>query len=145
MKKIFIYFSLTGNGDVVANYFKEKGYEIRKVISKFKYPKSMFWLMMVGGFKAATEKKDKLIDFNSDISSYDEVVIGSPIWNDRISPPINTVLDELDLNNKKVTFVFYSGSGEANTASERIKNIYNANIITLKQPSKNKDELRKIG
>ena len=33
MKKIFIYFSETGNGDVVADYLKDKGYEIRKVLS----------------------------------------------------------------------------------------------------------------
>lgn len=31
MKKLFIYYSLTGNGDEVAKTLKEKGYEIRKV------------------------------------------------------------------------------------------------------------------
>ena len=62
MKKIFIYYSLTGSGDLVADTLKSKGYDIRKVVSKHKYPKSFFWLMMVGGFRAGTNKKDKLID-----------------------------------------------------------------------------------
>lgn len=34
MKKLFIYYSLTGNGDNVANYLKENGWEIRKVEPK---------------------------------------------------------------------------------------------------------------
>lgn len=142
MKKIFIYYSLTGSGDLVADTLKSKGYDIRKVVSKYKYPKSFFWLMMVGGFRAGTNKKDKLIDFNTDISNYDEIVIGSPVWFDRVSPPVNTVLKELNLSGKKVSFIFYSGSGEANKASEKVKDL--GNIIILKEPKKHKEELEKI-
>lgn len=142
MKKLFIYYSLTGSGDLVADTLKSKGYDIRKVVSKYKYPKSFFWLMMVGGFRAGTNKKDKLIDFNTDISNYDEIVIGSPVWFDRVSPPINTVLKELDLSGKKISFIFYSGSGEANKASEKVKDL--GNIIILKEPKKHKEELEKI-
>lgn len=142
MKKLFIYYSLTGSGDLVADTLKSKGYDIRKVVSKYNYPKSFFWLMMVGGFRAGTNKKDKLIDFNTDISNYDEIVIGSPVWFDRVSPPVNTVLKELDLSGKKISFIFYSGSGEANKASERVKDL--GNITILKEPKKYKDELSKI-
>lgn len=142
MKKIFIYYSLTGSGDLVANTLKSKGYDIRKVVSKYKYPKSFFWLMMVGGFRASTNKKDKLVNFDNDISNYDEIVIGSPVWFDRVSPPVNTILKELDLSGKKISFIFYSGSGEANKASERVKDL--GNITILKEPKKYKDELRKI-
>ena len=142
MKKLFIYYSLTGSGDIIADVLKEKGYDIRKVISKNKYPKNFFLLMMVGGFKATLNKRDKLLDFNSDISSYDEIVIGSPIWNDRLSSPINEVLNELDLSTKKVSFIFYSGSGNATKATEKVKNI--GNVIILKNPKKYKDELKKM-
>ena len=68
MKKIFIYYSLSNNGDVVSEEFKKKGYDIRKVITKRKYPKSMFFRILVGGYKASFNKKDKLLDFDSDIS-----------------------------------------------------------------------------
>lgn len=142
MKKIFIYYSLTGSGDVVGEYLKNKGYDIRKVISKYNYPKKMFPLMMVGGFKALNKMKDKLVDFNNDISEYDEIIIGSPIWFDRVSSPINRVLSELDLSNKKVSFIFYSGSGEGKKATERLKD--RGDITILKEPKKYKDELKKI-
>ena len=142
MKRIFIYYSLTGSGDVVSDYMKKKGYDIRKVISKYKYPKKMFPLMMVGGFKALTKMKDKLIDFDNDISAYDEVVIGSPIWFDRVSSPINRVLSKLDLTDKKVSFILYSASGDAKKATERLKDI--GDITILKEPKKYKEELNKI-
>lgn len=144
MKKLYIYFSLSGNGDIVADEFKNNGYEIRKVISKSKYPKNKFMLMMIGGYKSSFDKKDKLINFDSNISSYDKIVIGSPTWNDRISAPINGVLDLINLKDKDVEFVLYSASGEANTAKNKIKLLYNKEAIVLKEPKKNKNELRKL-
>ena len=144
MKKIFIYYSYSGNGDVVADFLKEKDYDIRKVEPKKPLPKPMFFRIMVGGFKAMTKYKDKLIDFNNDISNYDEIVIGSPIWAGNMSSPINTVLNELDLNDKKVTFIFYSGGGDENKATELVKEKYRADVINLKEPKSNKDELQKI-
>ena len=100
MKKLFIYYSLTGNGDEVAKTLEEKGYEIRKVKSKIKYPKSLVPLMMKGGHRALTEKKDELEDFDTDITKYDKIVIGSPVWDDRLAPATNTMLDVLDLKDK---------------------------------------------
>ena len=144
MKKLFIYYSLTNNGDMIADIFKNKGYEIRKVVSKFKYPKNKFLLMMIGGYKATLNKKDKLLDFNNDIDEYNEIVIGSPIWNDRISSPINSILKELNLENKKVSFILYSASGNATKAKEKIKELYNVDAIILKEPKKHKEELKKL-
>lgn len=142
MKKIFIYYSMNGSGDLVANFMKENGYDIRKVIPKNKYPKKMFPLMMTGGFKALFKLKDKLINFDKDINKYDKIVIGSPIWFDRVSAPINRVLSELDLYNKDVSFILYSASGEANKASLRLKEL--GDITILKEPKKYKEELNKI-
>lgn len=143
MKKLFIYYSLTGNGDIVSNIYKEKDYDIRKVINKNKYSKKMFPLMMKGGYRAFFNKKDK-IEFDNNISGYDEIVIGSPIWFDRLTPALNSILNNLDLNNKKVSFVFYSGSGEGNKAKEKINKLYDADITFLKEPKKYKEELKKI-
>lgn len=85
-----------------------------------------------------------MIDFNYDISNYDEIVIGSPIWFDRTTPVLNTILSKINLDDKKVSFVFYSGSGEGTKAKEKINNLYNCNIIFLKEPKKYKEELKKI-
>ena len=144
MKKVFIYYSLSNNGDVVADYFRDNGYDIRKVITKRKYPNNMFFRILLGGFRSSFNKKDKLVDFNTDIKDYDKIVIGSPVWNDRLSAPINSVIDLLDLKDKDITFILYSASGKALKAKEKIKKLYNINPIVLKEPKNNIDELDKI-
>jgi flavodoxin len=144
MKKIFIYYSKTGNGEMVREYYEKNGYDIRKVEARRGLPKSFFWQMMVGGMLAGFNHKAKLKDFNYDIKDYDEVVIGSPIWNGKFACPINTLLSKLDLNKKKVTFILYSGGGSAPKAIKKINKKYKANIIELKEPKKYPDNLKKL-
>ena len=122
MKRIFIYYSLSGNGDVVAEYLEDKGVDIRKVSAIDKMPKSYIGQIITGGFLATINYKAKLIDFNNDISKYDEIIIG--------------------LKDKKVTFIFYSGSGTSPKATEKVKELYpEANILDIKNPKDNLDSL----
>ena len=140
MKKIFIYYSLTGNGDMVANFLSKKNIDIRKVETLEPLPKNYILSIITGGFKASINYKDKLNNFNDDISNYDEIIIGSPIWNSRLSTPINSVLKKLDLSNKKITFILYSGSGKSPKATQKINNLNkNAKIIDIKEPKNNED------
>ena len=145
MSKIFIYYSHSGNGEAVADYLKEKGIDVRKVIPKKELSQKMVPSILVGGFKATINYKDKLKDFDDDVKEYDEVIIGSPIWNARFSSPINTVLSQVKLDGKKVSFVLYSASGTSAKATEKVKGLYpDAQIIDLKEPKKNKEELAKL-
>ena len=145
MKKIFIYYSLSGNGDEVANYLKDKGYDIRKVETKKSFPKAMFLRILIGGYKAGIEYEDELKDFDFNIEEYEEIVIGSPVWNARLSSPINTVLKKLDLKGKKVRFILYSGSGTSPKATLKIKEKWpEAEIINMKGPKDNIEEMDKI-
>lgn len=144
MKKIFIYYSNSGNGDVVKSFYEKQGYDIRKVEAKRGLPKSFFWQMMLGGMLAGFNHKAKLKNFNYDISEYDEVVIGSPIWNGKIACPINTLLKNIKLDNKKLTFVLYSGSGSAPKTVKKINKKYSAKVVELKEPKKYPDNLKKL-
>ena len=52
---------------------------------------------------------------------------------------------KLNLKDKKVTFLFYSGSGEGEKAVKRVKKEYpEAQIFILKEPKKHPEELSKI-
>ena len=145
MKKLFLYYSYTGNGDLVAKKMEEKGFEIRKVVAKKRLPKSFFWMIMTGAMQAGLKKKAKLLDFDQNIEGYDEIVIGSPIWNGRFPPALNTLFAKLPLKDKNISFLFYSGSGEGPKALERInKEFPNAKYLFLKEPKKYPDELDKI-
>ena len=144
MKKIFIYYSESGNGDIVANYYKNKKYDIEKLKAK-SLPKLFLMQMLVGGFKASIGMKSKIKELDNDIEKYDEIVIGSPIWNDRLCSPVRGFLHKYNLDNKKLKFVLYSASGKATAAERFINKEYSkATIIILKQPKKYKEELSKL-
>ncbi len=145
MKRLFIYYTNTGSGDTVSKYLQEKNFDIRKVETTYKLSKHMLFAMMKGGFDALKKKNAELVNYDNNISEYDEVFIGSPIWNGRLTPPINSVLKETNLENKKVVFVLYSGGGQAKKAEKVISSLYpNAQVVNLKQPSKYKEELEKL-
>ena len=143
MKKIFIYYSLSGNGDIVAGFLKHT-FDIRKVETKEPLSKNYILSLITGGFKALINYHDSLINFDNNIEDYDEIVIGSPIWNDRLSSPINTVLEKLNLKNKKVKCILYSGSGKAKKAKDQLKKYSIEEIYILKEPINNPHELNKI-
>lgn len=145
MKSLFIYYSYTGSGEVVAEYFAKHDVALRKVEIAKKLPKSFFWGMMTGGFLAGRKYKDKLVDFDNVLEGYDRIYLGSPIWNGRFSTALNGMLSQLDLSNKNVTFVFYAGSGEGKHALKRVQKEYpNASVIFLKEPKKYPEELNKL-
>ena len=138
MKKIFIYYSHSGNGDVVANYLKKKSIDIRKVSVRDDISNNRVLSILQGGFLASINYKSKLVAFDDDIDKYKEIIIGSPIWNGRLSCPINSVLDKLDLIDKKITFILYSGSGKSPKATNKLKKLYpDCNIINIKEPKNN--------
>ena len=144
-RRIFIYYSLSGNGDIVSDYLNEKHYDIRRVEVEDELPKSKVLRILSGGFLAGIHHKSKLVNFNKDIKKYQSVVIGSPVWNSNLSCPINAVLDELDLTGKRITFILYSGSVSAKRLEKHIKDKFkDATVIHLKEPKKNKDEVKKI-
>lgn len=145
MKKLFIYYSNTGNGDFVADFLNKNGYDIRKVAPKHNLPKKFFFKVLFGGFLAMMNKKSKLSDYDSDVSGYDEIIVGSPVWCGKISCPVNTVLSNTDFKDKTLSFILYAGGGEAPKAKQRLEKKYpRARITVLKEPKKYQDELDKI-
>ena len=145
MKRLFIYFSLTGNSDLVAEHLKEQGFEIRKVEMKKRLPKSFFFCVLTGGFLAGLGVKSKLKEYDHNIDGYDEIVIGSPIWNGRFSSPLNRLLKDIDFSGKSIKFVFTAGSGEGKHALKKANRLYpEAECIFLKEPKKYPEELNKL-
>ncbi|MBQ1821469.1 MAG: NAD(P)H-dependent oxidoreductase [Clostridia bacterium] len=145
MSKLLIYYSLSGNGDSVAESLKANGYETRRVEPAKNPPKAFFFQILQCGFNAGRRYCEPLKNYDVDVSAYDGIVIGSPVWNGRLSCPINTVLRDTDLKGKKVTFVLYSGSGEAKKAEEQIHAILpDAAVIHVKEPKKNPEMLGRL-
>ena len=143
--KYFVYFSLSGNGDFLADLLKEKGYEPLK-IEMLKTPKKVgFFTILKYGGRAMTNKKEKLADIPLFIKDEDEVIIGSPIWNDRLSTPINTILDKIAFNKETTKFVLYpAGEGTKKSLKQIEKLGYKQAPIVYSYPLKNKERIKEL-
>ena len=145
MKKYFVYFSATGNGDYLAALLKDLDYEPVKVEMVKPMGKIGFWKILSYGGKAMMNQKAKIKDIDLVLKGDDEVVIGSPIWNDRLSTPINAVLAKFDFNKETTQFLFYPAGSEAKKASKQItKKGFKKPPIVYIWPLKNQDKAKEV-
>lgn len=146
MSRLFIYYSNTGNGDYVANILKSKGFTILKIEPEKDLPKNNVLKILSGGFSAMIEDKPKLkndiISMLNVVRAHNEIYIGTPVWNGRVAPPINTVMEEL--KHKKFSIICYSKSGKIKKLIRQVKKYHVENIISLVEPLKNNEDAYEI-
>ena len=143
--KYFVYFSASGNGDFIANFLKEKGYEIVKVETLKPFGKVNFFRILKYGFRAGAQKKEKIKELNIELKEDDEVVIGSPIWNDRLSTPINTVLDKIEFNKETTKFIVYPAGDKAVKVVGQLEKLgFKNQPIIYQYPLKNQEKINDI-
>ena len=143
--KYFVYFSASGNGDFIANFLREKDYEIVKVETLKTFGKVNFFRILKYGFRAGANKKEKIKELNLELKEDDVVVIGSPIWNDRLSTPINTVLDQFVFNKENTKFIVYPAGDKAIKVVEQIEKLgFKNKPFVYSNPLKNQDKVQDI-
>ena len=121
--KYFVYFSWSGNGDFIASFLKERGYEPVKVETLKPLGKVNFFRILKYGFKAMGNKKTPIKEVNLELKEDDQVIIGSPIWNDRLSTPINAVLSQFEFNKENTKFILYPAGEETNKSFNQIADL----------------------
>ena len=143
--KYFIYFSASGNGDFIAEYLKELGYTTIKVEMIKPIKKINFFSIMKYGFRAGMNKKEKIKELNLGLKDDDEVVIGSPIWNDKLSTPINTLLDKYSFNKETTRFILYpAGEGTNKSLMQLEKLGFKNKPVVYSNPLKNQDKIKEL-
>lgn len=143
--KYFIYYSATGNGDFIAEKLKEKGYETIKIETIKPLGKMNFFRILKYGFQAMKNKKAKIKDFYLDMQEDDIIVIGSPIWNDRLSTPINAVLDKINFDKEMTKFILYPAGEGTNKSFEQLEKLgFKQKPLVYSNPLKNPDKVTDI-
>ncbi len=143
--KYFIYFSATGNGDFLANILKEKGYEPVKVETIKPLGKMNFFRILKYGGQAMTNKKAKIKPLSLELAKDDEVIIGSPIWNDRLSTPINTVLSMFEFDKETTKFILYpAGEGTKKSFKQLEKLGFKKQPLVISYPLKKQDAAKEL-
>ena len=118
-KILVTYYSQTSNTKAVAEEIAKKlGADIEEIVAVNPYD---------GDFNATIERGLKELEqgilpeikpIAADISKYDVVFIGFPVWFGTYAPPISTFLENVDLSGKKIVpfCTFGSGGLESSTA-----------------------------
>ena len=145
MSKYFVYYSATGNGDYLAELLKEAGYKPIKVEMVKPMGKVGFFKILHFGGQAMLNKKAKIQEVNLELKSDDQVVIGSPIWNDRLSTPINALLAKFDFNKETTQFVLYPAGEGTKKSFEQIKKLGFINEpVVISYPLKKQEQAREL-
>ena len=145
MKKYFVYYSATGNGDFLAELLKEAGYEPVKVETIKPMGKVGFFKILHYGGQAMLGKKAKIKDLNLELKDDDQVVVGSPIWNDRLSTPINAVLAKYSFNKERTGFVLYPAGEGTSKSFEQIKKLgFVKEPVVISYPLKKQDVAKEL-
>ena len=121
MKRLVAYFSASKTTEKVANMIAEEGgYDICEITPKEAYTKAdLNWMDKKS--RSSVEMKDKKIrpeikDNDIDMSQYDEIILGFPIWWYVAPTIINTFLESYDFSGKTIVpFATSGGSGMGNT------------------------------
>ena len=143
--KYFVYYSATGNGDYLAQLLEEKGYTPIKVEMVKPIGKIGFFKIIKYGGHAMQKRKAPIKDLNINFKEEDEVVIGSPIWNDRLSTPINAVLAKLPLNKETTKFILYpAGEGTKKSIKQLSDLGFKIAPLVISYPLKKQEQARQL-
>lgn len=111
MKRLVVYYSLTGNTEEAAEKIaKELNADVLKLETVKDMPKSFAARILVGGGQVAFNRIPELKPIDVDVAAYDEIVLGSPIWNSKGVPAVNAFLKD-EAAAAKVTSLFFSSGG----------------------------------
>ena len=113
MKTLIVYYSMSGNCEHVAGVLAEKlGADTLHIESEKAFPDSGFKKFFYGGKSAVMGEMPPLLPYDTDLSAYDRVIIGFPVWASRPAPPLRTFIrDNLDALKTKRLAVFACQSG----------------------------------
>ena len=144
MKSIVIYFSRAdenyfggsmryiekGNTEIVAEYIQElTGADLFKVERKTPYSKNYRICIQEAQDEQRRNEKPELVRYLDNISEYDVVYIGGPIYWGTLPQPMFTQLEKLNFTGKIIMpFSTHEGSGLAIIVSDFKKYAPNANI-----------------
>ena len=79
----------------------------------------------------ATRGKTTEINFSKNPADYDVVILGSPVWNGRVTPAVRTYLLK-NRNNIKKTAFFVTCAGRKGKCLMQMREIYNGEILAEK-------------
>lgn len=122
MKRIVVYYSLTGNTQATAEKIaKAIDADICRVEMEKPMPESKNKQIMYGGMLASLGMKPRLKALSAKLEEYDQIVLGTPIWATKVAAPFNTLFSDSKIADKVSAVFMFSGSADNVKAMTRLE------------------------
>ena len=117
MRSLVVFYSRTGNSKFVAEKVASELSADTEEVVDLKNRRGLFGFIKAG-YDATRGKETKIEKTQKSPRDYDLIVVGTPVWNSRLTPAIRTYLKENDLSQKRVAlFSTDEGGGSKKTLS----------------------------
>lgn len=112
MKRLIVYYSLSGNTEKAVKTIAEQlECDTLKIETRKPMPKSFAAQILVGGGQVAMGIVPALKPIEKNLEAYDEIMIGTPIWNSKCVPAVNAFLKDESICRKVTGLILTSGGG----------------------------------
>lgn len=128
-KKLVVFYTYTGHTKYIAEMIKEKlNCDILEIKTVKPYSKDYDLVVEEYQNNESVKETPRIEEIGIDLSKYNEIIIGSPVWWYTITPPIRTFLKENDLSGKTI-IPFATNAGWLGRTFKEIKSLCpNSNI-----------------
>ena len=146
MKSVVLYYTFGGStkleAEKIAAEQEAPVYRVRE-----KKNRSLIGSFIPGGMQAMKRKKSKILPLEVDLSAFDRIYIGAPVWAASPAPAFNSIVDLLPAG-KEVEVFLCSGGNDPRPSDEVTKQMIEAKgckvtkiytIATGKPPAKLKE------
>ena len=151
-KRIIVYYSLSGNTkEAVESIAGKIDADILRLDTVKPMPKNYAAQLLVGGGQVAMNKIPEIKPLDKNMNDYDEIILGTPIWNSKGVPAINAFLQDTSVRDKVTGLIITSGGGNIDKCvkalEDKIPNVkYNVSLLDRKNKdySKNTEKIDKF-
>lgn len=130
MRTAIVYYSLQGNVRYVAEKVsKETGADLIELVPVKAYPDKGMVKFLWGGSAVTFKKKPELEPYKFNKDDYDLIILGTPVWAGKFTPPLRTFLEDNDLTGKKIAVIATSAGGGSDKCIELLKQAAKADSL----------------
>jgi flavodoxin len=119
MKPLVVYYSLTGKTRLVSQVITEALNAALMEVTE-RRPIPMPFVFLSGGFAATINRGSKINPVDVDLKQHETIFIGSPTWNSRPAPAINSFIYQTNFEGRSVIPFFTMGGDNAEKALANI-------------------------
>lgn len=145
MNTLIVYFSFDGNTKFIAEKIAEAiNADIIELKTSKNYPTKGFLKFFWGGKSVIFGEMPKLINDSIDLSSYETILIGTPVWAGSYTPPIKSFIRQYKIQGKRIALFASHGGGGAEKCFANLKKVLPGNIFigesAYVEPNKNRED-----